>query len=184
MGTWELSGASVLHDAHIGHSGPAPRTAPRVPADLPCGTATVPPTLPRTDPRDYVSPPSRQARQLSGASEALRPRRRSMHEYPTRLHSPTRRIRPPWPRCPAPGPRPGPRPARGPTHRTPSPQPELLKLSGTRANRPSGAFGRQYGGGPESMQTDGFTLFTTELIALTLMALPDYAPPVRSREGL
>lgn len=37
----------------------------------------------------------------------------------------------------------------------------------------------------ESMQTDGFTLFTTELIALTLMALPDYARqygPVRDCE--
>jgi hypothetical protein len=54
------------------------------------------------------------------------------------------------------------------------------------ARKPSsGAFGRQYGGGPESMQTDGFTLFTTELIALTLMALPDYARqygPVRDCE--
>jgi hypothetical protein len=35
------------------------------------------------------------------------------------------------------------------------------------------------------MQTDGFTLFTTELIALTLMALPDHARqygPVRDCE--
>jgi hypothetical protein len=108
-----------------------------------------------------------------------------MHEYPTRLHSPTRRIRPPM----APLPGTGPQTRTSPCARTHTQDAEpatgAMKLSGTRANRPSGAFGRQYGGGPESMQTDGFTLFTTELLALTLMALPDHARqygPVRDCE--
>lgn len=34
-------------------------------------------------------------------------------------------------------------------------------------------FGRWHDGGPESTKTDGSAPFTTELFALTLMALPD-----------
>ena len=68
---------------------------------------------------------------------SLWPRRCPMHVNPTGLYSPTRHIRPHGPvaRLRSPHRGPGPRPARGLTRRTPSPQPELSKFSGTRANR-------------------------------------------------
>jgi hypothetical protein len=54
-----------------------------------------------------------------------------------------------------------------------NPQPEFPETSQDAQAVSLAPFGRWHDGGSESTKTDGSTPFTTELFALTLMALPD-----------
>ena len=55
-----------------------------------------------------------------------------------------------------------------------NPQPEFLKtFQDAQAVITLTPFGRWHGSEPENTKTDGSAPFTTELFALTLMALPD-----------